>query len=418
MSNLKQIFHSFSLFRETTPRSTPRSFPFILLGIAQICSWGSLYYSFPQIAQAMINDYQWLKSDVYGALTACLLFSSIAAIPMGKLIDRGHGRTVMTGGSIVAGLVFIMASQIDTLFGLYMVFSAIGVLHAATLYEAAFSIIVSHFEHQTAKQKIVSLTLWGGFASTVFIPLIELSISQFHWQGTFIVLGIINIVVCAGSYAQLPLCHPKKASDTEASNQTGQPHTLRWALRQPIFWALLVCFSLFAAGASTFKFHLYPLLVEKGISLQDVMILMAIMGPSQVLGRFIMKIIGTNVSALQLGIITTTALPLTFFALAILPANTLYYLPFIIIFGSATGIMTIIKGIAVPELLTKQAYGAINGAMNVPIKIIKAFSPLLAALIWISASNYNTVLVILGGVSIMAVVAFSAIKKLAEYTTH
>lgn len=231
------------------------------------------------------------------------------------------------------------------------------------------------------------------------------------------VLGVINIVICAGIYAKLPLCHPKSINEVPSDGiQINQQHNIRWALKQPIFWALLVCFALFAASASTFKFHLYPLLLEKGLSLQEVMILMAIMGPSQVIGRFIMKIIGGDISALQIGIMTTIALPLTFFALALLPAGLGYYLPCIIIFGSATGIMTIVKGIAVPELLTKQAYGAINGAMNVPIKMIKAFAPAIAAFIWLSTSSYHSVLLVLGGVSILAVIAFAAIKKLATYT--
>jgi hypothetical protein len=34
------------------------------LGIAQICSWGSLYYGFPLIAEAMSTEFGWTKPSV------------------------------------------------------------------------------------------------------------------------------------------------------------------------------------------------------------------------------------------------------------------------------------------------------------------------------------------------------------------
>ncbi len=37
------------------------------LGIGQICSWGSLYYSFPLIAEAMGRELGYSKPELYGA---------------------------------------------------------------------------------------------------------------------------------------------------------------------------------------------------------------------------------------------------------------------------------------------------------------------------------------------------------------
>ena len=49
------------------------------LGIGQICSWGSVYYSFPLIAEAMGRELGWSKPDLYGAATIGLLLSGLAA---------------------------------------------------------------------------------------------------------------------------------------------------------------------------------------------------------------------------------------------------------------------------------------------------------------------------------------------------
>jgi MFS family permease len=86
------------------------------LGIGQICSWGSLYYSFPLIAEAIGSDLAWSKPDLYGAAaTIGLLLSGLAAYPVGSAIDRGHGRTIMAGASVLAGILLIAWSQVESI---------------------------------------------------------------------------------------------------------------------------------------------------------------------------------------------------------------------------------------------------------------------------------------------------------------
>jgi hypothetical protein len=85
------------------------------LGIGQIASWGTLYYSFPLIAERMGQNLGLSKPEVYGAATIGLLIASVTAYPVGVAIDRGYGRTVMALGSGVAGLLLLMWSQIASL---------------------------------------------------------------------------------------------------------------------------------------------------------------------------------------------------------------------------------------------------------------------------------------------------------------
>ena len=68
--------------------------------------------------------------------------------------------------------------------------------------------------------------------------------------------------------------------------------------------------------------------------------------------------------------------------------------------------MTIVRGIAVPEMVSKEAYGAINGALIVPMTIARAFSPLGAAALWSAIGNYHATTVGILLLSIVMVVAF------------
>ncbi|MBV6271858.1 hypothetical protein KVP09_02855 [Alcaligenaceae bacterium CGII-47] len=48
-----------------------------------------------------------------------------------------------------------------------------------------------------ARAGITAITLWGGFASTVFIPLVQLSLDHWGWRDALLVLALINGLICA-----------------------------------------------------------------------------------------------------------------------------------------------------------------------------------------------------------------------------
>ena len=68
--------------------------------------------------------------------------------------------------------------------------------------------------------------------------------------------------------------------------------------------------------------------------------------------------------------------------------------------------MTIVRGLVVPEMLTRDAYGAINGALALPTMLAKAFAPLGAAMLWAASGSYVSVLIALVAGSVLLVVAF------------
>src|SRR5690606_15687020 len=129
-------------------------------------SWGSLYYSFPLIAEAMESDLGWSKPSLYGALTLGVILSALLAYPVGAAIDNGKGRQLMAGASVMAGLLLLGWSQVSSLTGFYIVLAGIGAAHAATLYDPAFAVVARRAGGAKARSGILTLTLWGGFAST------------------------------------------------------------------------------------------------------------------------------------------------------------------------------------------------------------------------------------------------------------
>jgi predicted MFS family arabinose efflux permease len=364
------------------------------LGIGQICSWGSLYYSFPLIAEAMGAELGWSKPDLYGAATLGLALAAIAAYPVGVAVDRGHGRWVMGLASLLAGGLFLLWSQVASLGAFYVIVGALGALQAATLYEPAFAVVTRRVGPARSRWGITALTLWGGFASTVFIPLVQWLLDGWGWREALVVLGAINAIICAGAYL---LCiqpkHDAIATDRLSKEDIRQQNRLavRDTLRRPVFWALLVSLTAYAAVFSAFTFHMYPLLRERGLDTATVVQAIALIGPAQVAGRIAISLFAARASLRVVGSVVVTTFPLIFGALAFIQLGYGSAAVLCIAYGASNGIFTIVRGMVVPEMLSRRAYGAINGILTVPMTLARAAAPVGAAALWASGHDYDNV---------------------------
>lgn len=374
------------------------------LGVAQIASWGSLYYSFPLIATAMEADLGWSKTALYGAATLGALLSAVLAVPIGTAIDRGHGRLIMASASVLAGLLLVAWAFADNLIMFYVAAAGVGALQAATLYEPAFAVIARRNGPAQARPAITALTLWGGFASTVFVPLVQVLLDRYGWRGALEVLGAVNIVLCAAIY--FAVIDPVRDAPRQASSGATPGAPLREALGSPVFWWLAISFTAFTASFSALLLHFYPMLIERGFSTYAVVAAMTLIGPAQVAGRVFIVMFGKRASGRRIGSVVALGFPVAMAIFAWAPAEFMVIAGAAVIYGASNGIMTIVRGIAIPEMVSRDAYGAINGALVVPMTVARALSPLGAAALWTATGSYGWTMTAVLGLSIVMVLAF------------
>lgn len=375
------------------------------LGVAQIASWGSLYYSFPLIATAMEADLGWDKTALYGAATLGALLSAVLALPIGQAIDRGYGRPIMACASVLAGLLLALWGIVDSLWLFYVAAAGVGALQAATLYEPAFAVIARRTGPARARAGITALTLWGGFASTVFVPIVQLLLDLYGWRGALEGLALVNVVLCAAIYFLVidpSLDVPQKKSSVEASAKS----PLRDALRNPVFWWLAISFTAYTASFSALLLHFYPMLLERGFNEYAVVGAMTLIGPAQVAGRVLIVVFGRASSARRIGSIVVLGFPLAMSIFAWAPAEFTVVAAAALIYGASNGIMTIVRGIAIPEMVSHESYGAINGALIVPMTVARAVAPLAAAALWSASGNYAGTMVAVVALSVVMALSF------------
>ncbi|HVM78714.1 MAG TPA: MFS transporter [Stellaceae bacterium] len=381
------------------------------LGIGQIVSWGSFYYAFPLIAPPMGAELGLSKPEIYGAATFGLVIGSLANYPVGSAIDRGYGRALMTAGSIIGGLLMFGWAEVMNLWSLYLLFAGIGLVQAMTLYEPAFAVVARRYG-ENSRGGITALTLWGGFASTVFVPLTQWLLDLLAWRDALIALGAINLVLCVALH--LAVIDPKAdaparpaASGAGGSRALSGRDAVRWALGKPAFWGLLVSFTVYYGTFSAMTYHLYPLLLEHGFDTTSVVGGIAIIGPAQVAGRVAIWAFARDWSVRTIGLATTALFPVSVLLL-FLPAEFAALAVFAVVYGAANGVMTIVRGTAVPEMITRDAYGALNGFLVAPGTAARAVGPVAGALVWAASGSYDLFLIAAIVCSVLVGLSFAA----------
>ena len=386
---------------KASPASAASGWFISALGAAQICSWGTLFYGFPLIAEAMRTDLGWSKPTLYGAATLGMLLAGLAAYPVGAAIDRGHGRLLMSGASVIAGLLLAVWSQVEGLVAFYIVLAGLGCMQAATLYEPAFAVIARRVGPLNARKGITALTLWGGFASTVFIPIIQFLIETQGWRGALLVMAAVNGIICGGLYflaIDPSRDAPLRAAEPDETPPAVGRAAVAAAMRRPSYWGLLLAWVSYAFAFSSLTYHFFPLLLERGLDSAGAVLVLTVIGPAQVVGRILIRAFAAEAPVKSLGSAVVVVFPLAVVGFAYAPPAVLVIAAVAALYGAANGMITIVRGMAVPEMVSRDGYGAVNGSLVAPMNIMTALAPLGAALLWQASGGYGAVLgAIFGG---------------------
>ncbi len=377
------------------------------LAVGQLVCWAALYYAFSSFVLPMQRAFAWSKPQMMGAFTLGLAMWGAATYAIGGAIDRGHGRQVMTWGAALAGVGFLMWSMVASLPLLYLSWALMGTAMAMTLYEPAFNVLTKRFPDRYT-QGITSLTLVGGFASTLSFPAVAWLIAWLDWRGALQAIGAVLLLLVAPLHAWALRGTPMQArpSSSTRAGRAADDATLHEALREPSFWLLTATFTMYSFAAAALWAHVMPAFAAKGFSEVQALAVVVWVGPAQVLGRLLYLGFAHWLSARSLGLVVLGGLPvsLAIFALA---QQTAALLLFALLFGFANGLVTIVRGSLVPEYFGRRHVGRISGAMSGIALLSRAAAPLLTAWLLLALPGYPEMLLVLAGLGVAALVAFA-----------
>ena len=386
------------------------------LSVTETVTWGIVYYGYPVYLQPMEEALGASRVAITGAFSVGLAVSALAALPVGRWLDRRGPRGVMTLGSVLATLLCLAWARVESPAALYAVWFGMGLALAATLYEPAFAAVVSWFATRGRDRALLTLTLAAGLASTIFMPIEAWLLTRLGWRQSITVLAVVLGAVTIPIHALVlrrPPDEPEGAPAAGARDARPVPRSLALgeATRTAVFWVLSGAFVVANFATISVTVHLIPYLGDRGYAPALAAAMIGWMGAMQLPGRLFFVPVAARLGPrwVTAGVFATQAL-----ALAQLPfAGRLPTLvPFVMMLGAANGMSTLARASSVAEIFGPRHYGAISGAMALGANGARAVGPVGASLLVVALGSYERVFWVLAAA--LAVVSLGVLSVDAE----
>jgi predicted MFS family arabinose efflux permease len=357
------------------------------LAVTATAGYGVLTYAFAVLLVPMQEALGADRTAVTGAQTVSLLAAALAAVPAGRWLDRRGGRTLMVGSSVLATVLVLAWSQVNSLLALYVVSIGLGVASAGVLYEAAFAVVVSWFRDPRRGTAMLAITIAGGFASTIFMPLTAVLVEAYGWRQALVVLAVIY----GGITVPLHLL-VRRPPDFAPQRREARKNTAS-AVRDPGYWLIAGVFVAQGIGIFVVGVHLVAYLRELGHASTVAANVAGLLGVMSVTGRVV-----TTFATRRYGMsVVAVVFALQAVGLALLPVVGNALAPAVacvLAIGLGFGVSTIARPTLLADRYGVAGYATLAGLLAAILTVTKAFAPLGAAWLRTVAGTYTPVMAI------------------------
>lgn len=373
----------------------PRRRLAVVLGLNQTMTWGMTFYLPAVISTPATRTIGASPFAMLGAFTWALLVTSMLAPRVGRWIDRSGGRGPLALSIVVTALGQIILAAAPNLAVWYVGWTVIGAGMACGLYDAAFA-TAGVLLGKDAGPAITGITLFAGFASTVFWTLGAALIGVLGWRGLLLLYAALQIGVNLPMVLWL-LPHkvpaPIALEHAEATLETVQPRRL-------VTTCLAGFFTIRWFITSAIAVNVLHLLQGVGLTLGQAVFVAALIGPGQVAGRILEWSIGDRIGLLLRARLGAMFFPLG--AVVLLAGGPVACVLFAVLYGMSNGILTINRGTLPLALLGSRGYATLLGWLAVPVLLAQAIAPTVTAPL-VTAMPALHVLLLAGGCAAVGV---------------
>lgn len=371
-----------------------------LLALGQTVVYAGSYYAFPALLPDLVLETGWSKATLALGPTLAFLIMASLTVLTGRLVDRGLGGEMLVWGPVLATFGVVGMGFAQTPAAWLAAWALIGVAQAGCLYETCFAFLTRRLG-DGARGAITKVTLVAGLAGTLAFPLGHWAGAEFGGQGGLLVFaGVTVLAVPFNLWAVRSLRRRARAGNEPAP---APPGILGAALRRPAFWAIACCFGLIWLNHGILITYVLVLLADRGAGAGTAALAAACIGPAQVAGRLLLLMAGARVSTAQVTQLSLASVVLASALLWSAGFAPVLVFAFALAQGAGVGLMSILRPVLIAEVLGRQGFGTVSGAV--------AVAPILATA---AAPSVGAVLLGLGGPQLVyAACLLSAVLGLA-----
>ena len=385
------------------PSTQARWAPLLILALLVAVSFGALFYAYSVLITDEAAGGRFSTTALSTAYAGFVLTGGLFAFAVGRVADRRGVRPLILVGSVLGalglGLISIAAEAWHVIAASWLLLGPAG---AMTFYEPAFVAVDQWFGPARRGAAIAALTVVGGLAGPIFLPLTGALVDSVEWRPTARVLALT--LLGAGLLAAAFL--PGHESDRHVSHQAPRVTALVGERRFVLF---TVSIMLSYGALQAVFFHRIAVFEDAGFSVALAATWAGISSLLSFPGRFGAPLVRGRFSGLFLYATFAFAMALAVVVM-IAATSTLLMVGHFVIFGLAFGGLLPLRAVVMGRWFSGGAYGSIMGTQWSLAAAAGALAPWLVGVARDVTGSYDGPMV---GV-VVALVASAVLAALAR----
>jgi len=388
-------------------RKPPVFYGYIIVLVSfciQLVSWG-VYSTFGVFFNPLLAEFGWSRTELSLAASLASLVLGGIGIIVGRLSDRIGPRMVMVGCGACLGAGYLLMSQIDTLWQLYLFYGVIVAFGFSGMDILPLSTVARWFVKKRGMMSGI-VKVGTGIGMMIMPLMASRLIATYDWRGSYLILGIIVLATILPAAQFLRRDPGQKGLLPDGAGKAGTVNSdsvewgfsLRKVMHARQFWMLGGMCALAQFAAQAVIIHIAPHAIELGFTAASAAGVLAIIGGASIAGRLVMGHASDRVgSRLAIAISLMILLGALLWLQQAGEPWMLYF--FAAIYGFAHGGFYALLSPLVAELFGLSSHGVIFGTVFFSATIGGAVGPPLAGYIFDVTGSYQPAFLIFAAAS-------------------
>jgi MFS family permease len=348
-----------------------------------------------------------------GITAACL------APFIGSLVDRHGGRWLMAGGTAIAGIGYLLLSQVDGFAQFAAIRLTIVTLGDCMMGYMVVNVIISQWFVRQRGRALAYSSMGVGFAKVCMPVLAAWLLVMLGWRQTWFVFGITTMVLLVAPALLVirrtpeemglhpdgvaePVRAELQRSEAVSSRQNADSSWTRAeAVRSSAFWLLVITFGISSVGVTGLNLHVYSYVTDLGHSAVVAASVMGVIASMQLASPlawgFLAERIDARYAAMIRFLIQAVGL-----GLAITTGNLFCLYAGFFLYGIGLGGNMVLPDMLWAEYFGRRSLGKIRGMGLLVSQILAAAGPPFFGFLFDVTGGYGLSFTIFGGVLVMS----------------